>query len=76
MQVSFEILSRDGMFARTTVGAPANQGAGITGMQGMGVNTPRAAAVAAATDGLAIEVHIANGVILTMGMQSLILAAG
>ena len=68
MQVSFEMLSRDGMFARTTVGAPATHGAGITGRQGMGVSTPRAAAVAAATVGFAIELHIPNGMMLTIGM--------
>jgi hypothetical protein len=68
MQVSFEMLSRDGMFARRTVGAPVTQGAGITGRQGMGVSTPRAAAVAAATAGFAIELHIANGMMFTIGM--------
>ena len=76
MQVSFEMLSRDGMFARRTVGAPATQGAGITGRHGMGVSTPRAAAVADATVGLAIELHIANGMMLTIGIWSLMLAAG
>lgn len=64
------------MLPRGTVGAPATQGAGVTGMQGMGVRTPRAADVADATAGLAIELHIPNGMMLTMGMLSLMLAAG
>lgn len=48
----------------------------ITGMQGCGVNTPNAAAVAAATIGLARELHIANDVILTIGITSRIVPAG
>jgi hypothetical protein len=55
------------MFPIMTVGEPGAHGAGVTGMQGMGVRTPMAAAVAAATVGLAMDVHIANGGILTTG---------
>ena len=36
-------------------------------MQGIGVSTPRAAAVAAATVGFAIELHIPNGMMFTIG---------
>jgi hypothetical protein len=36
-----------------TVVEPTTQGAGVTGTQGMGVNTPSAAEVAEATEGLA-----------------------
>ena len=50
-----------------TVGEPGAHGAGITGKQGMGVSTPRAAAVALATVGLAKELHMPKGGILTMG---------
>jgi hypothetical protein len=42
-------------------------------MQGMGVSTPMAAAVAEATDGLAIDWHIPKGAMLTMGLLSMML---
>jgi hypothetical protein len=45
-------------------------------MQGIGVNTPKAAAVAAATVGLAIDIHIPNGGMFTKGLLSIMLAAG
>jgi hypothetical protein len=44
-------------------------------MHGMGVSTPRAAAVAAATVGFAGEMHMPNGMIFTIGMWSMMLAA-
>jgi hypothetical protein len=37
-------------------------------MQGMGVSTPMAAAVAAATMGFAGDMHIAKGMMLAMGI--------
>lgn len=55
---------------------PGVQGATVTGMQGIGVSTPKAAAVAAATIGLEGELHMANGGIFTMGILSMMLAAG
>ena len=48
----------------------------MAGVQGIGVKTPRAAAVAEATAGLAIELHIPNGAILTKGLLSIMLAIG
>jgi hypothetical protein len=48
----------------------------MTGMHGMGVSTPIAAAVAVATWGLAMDVHMANGMMLTIGMLSIMVAAG
>jgi hypothetical protein len=42
----------------------------------MGVNTPSAAAVAAATVGFARDVHAPKGATFTMGAQSVIAAAG
>lgn len=42
----------------------------------MGVRTPSAAAVAAATVGLARDVHMPNGGTLTTGAASVIVAAG
>jgi hypothetical protein len=45
-------------------------------MQGIGVSTPHAAAVAAATAGLAREKHIPNGITFTSDTLSIIVAAG
>jgi hypothetical protein len=56
------------MFPMSTVGDPGVQGAAVTGIQGIGVRTPRAAAVAEATVGFAMELHMPNGMIFTMGM--------
>jgi len=71
-----ETLSSAGMFAISTVGAPGTHGAEVAGMQGMGVSTPSAAAVAAATTGLAGELHIPNGMMFIIGTWSMMLAAG
>src|SRR5579862_6436485 len=68
MHINCEVLSRVGMLPRRTVGAPSTQGAGVLGMHGMGVSTPRAAAVAAATVGLAGDIHMPKGKMLVMGM--------
>jgi hypothetical protein len=54
---------------------PGTQGAGITGMQGIGVGTPPAAAVAVITVGFAGELHIPKGGILAIGAKSIIVAA-
>lgn len=59
-----------------TVGEPGAQGAEITGIHGIGVNTPAAAAVAADTCGFAMDVHIPKGMIFVIGMLSMIDAAG
>lgn len=64
------------MFPMSTVGAPGAHGAGVTGTQGIGVSTPSAAVVAEATVGLASEEHIPKGGILTMGFESMMVAAG
>jgi hypothetical protein len=58
-----------------TVGEPGTQGV-VTGMHGIGVKTPSAAAVAAATMGLAIDVQVPNDGILSIGAKSMIVAAG
>ena len=57
------------------IGAPGTQGADVTGIQGMGVSTPSAAAVAEATIGLVGVMHMPKGGIFTMGRCALILAA-
>lgn len=69
------LLFKAGKIPSSTVGDPGAQGATVTGMQGMGVRTPRAAAVAATTVGLAKEVHIPKGKILAIGAKSIMLAA-
>jgi len=53
MQFSVELLFKAGMLAINTIGTPGDQGAAVAGMQGCGVKVPDAAAVAAATIGLA-----------------------
>ena len=76
LHISFDELFSAGMLPISTVGAPGTQGATVTGIQGMGVSTPIAAAVAAITMGLAGLMHMANGGILSMGLLSMMLAAG
>lgn len=58
-----------------TVGEPGAHGATVTGMQGCGVNTPIAAEVAEATCGLDNVVHMPNGMMLTLGAKSWMVAA-
>jgi hypothetical protein len=55
---------------------PGNQGDNITGIHGIGVRMPKAVAVAAATVGLAIELHMIKEGILIIGLLSVIFAAG
>jgi hypothetical protein len=76
MQVQVEVLSRAGMLAITTLGAPGVQGVVVFGMQGCGVNTPKAAVVAAATCGFIGVEHMPNGMMLTIGLKSWIVASG
>ena len=68
VHISVEVLFSAGMLPSSTVGEPTTQGAGVTGTHGIGVNTPIAAAVAAATAGLLGVMHMPNGMILTMGI--------
>jgi len=70
VEVSFSA----GMFSTRTEGEPGVHGAGVTGTHGIGVNTPRAAAVAAATTGFETVVHMLKGAILLMGMLSMMFA--
>jgi hypothetical protein len=72
----FDTLSSAGILAIMTVGAPGTHGAIVIGMHGMGVGTPIAAAVAAMTIGLAIELQTPNGMMFTIGMWSMMFAAG
>jgi hypothetical protein len=63
------------MLVIRTVGAPGTHGAGSTGTHGIGVNTPSAAAVAAATVGLEGVVHIPNGGTFNIGVWSMMTPA-
>jgi len=72
----FDVLFKPGIPLTSTVGEPGAQGAGVTGIQGIGVNTPNAAAVAEATIGFANELHIPKGGMFIIGTLSMILAAG
>jgi hypothetical protein len=58
-----------------TVGEPGAHGPVMTGMQGWGVSTPLAAAVAVATCGLLRVVHMPKGLMLAIGVKSMMLAA-
>lgn len=68
MHMRVDVLSSVGILPSRTVGAPGTQGETVAGIQGMGVNTPMAAAVAAATIGLAGDMHMPNGMMFTIGM--------
>jgi len=57
-------------------GAIGIHGAGTAGTHGIGVNTPRAAAVAAATMGLANDWHMPNGAMFAPGAISVMVATG
>ena len=48
----------------------------MTGMQGIGVNTPIAADVADAMEGFASELHIPKGIMFIIGILSMMLAIG
>ena len=76
LHMHIEVLFKAGIPPIRTVGEPGSHGAGVTGMQGIGVSTPKAAAVAAATMGLASDVHITKGMMLSIGTWSMIVAAG
>ena len=70
------VLFTAGFPPTNTVGEPGAQGAAATGTHGCGVRTPIAAAVAAATCGFAMDVHIPNGIIFTIGWLSVMHAGG
>jgi hypothetical protein len=74
--ISFESPFNIGMLPNMTVGAPITHVPAGTGMHGIGVGTPSAAAVAAITIGLAMLVHMPNGGTLTIGAKSMMVAAG
>src|SRR4051794_28426289 len=64
------------MLPTSAVTAPGIQGAGVIGVQGIGVRTPSAAAVAAATAGFARLLHMPKGSTLRNGLLSMMFATG
>ena len=57
LHISVEMLSRAGWLPEQDGRCARDPGRGVAGMHGIGVSTPRAAAVADATVGLAMEKH-------------------
>jgi len=55
VHISWDVLLRAGMLPIKTIGDPGIHGAVVAGTHGMGVSAPMAAAVAAATVGLASD---------------------
>jgi hypothetical protein len=76
MHIKVQVLSSEGLWPSVTVTAPGVHGAVVTGMHGIGVSTPNAADVADATAGLARLMHMPNGMMLIIGLKSMIVAAG
>lgn len=76
LHMHLHVLLRAGMPPAITVDDPGAHGAAVTGMHGMGVSTPMAADVADATVGFARLLHIPKGMMFTMGMLSMMFAAG
>src|SRR5690242_14645753 len=73
-QLQTEQSSSAGMSSILVRTAPGAQGAGVFGMQGCGVSTPSATAVAAATCGLDGVMHMPKGMMLSIGTWSWIVA--
>ena len=68
LHMHFEVASNIGWPPSMTVGAPGIHGEEVIGRHGIGVNTPNAAAVAAATIGFDGVMHIPNGRMFTNGI--------
>ena len=64
----WDVLFRAGIPPIMTVGEHGAQGAAVAGIQGIGVKTPSAAAVADATTGFAMEEHIPKVGMFVMGI--------
>ena len=67
LHMHFDASVAAGMPMTVCVVEPGAQGAAVTGIQGCGVNTPAAAAVADATCGFARLLHIPNGGMFVKG---------
>jgi hypothetical protein len=71
-----QLLVRAGMFSTNTSAFPGIHGVVIAGMQGAGVGTPMAAAVAEMTAGFMGDEHMPKDEILVPGAKSLIFSFG
>ena len=76
LHISLQLTSAAGMAPSIVVVAPGIHGDVVTGTQGIGVRTPSAAAVAAATVGFAIDVQAPKGGMLAIGANAEVLADG
>lgn len=76
LHMHLHVLFTAGFPPTRTVGEPGAHGAAGTGIHGIGVRTPSAAAVAAATCGFAKEVHIPKGIMFIIGILSVMQAGG
>lgn len=76
LHMHLQVMLSAGTLAIMTVGEPGIHGAIVIGMQGIGVSTPNAAVVAAATMGLAMDMHMTNGGMLAIGLWSMMVPAG
>lgn len=75
IHMHFALLSNAGIM-QTLTWAGGAHGAVMAGTQGIGVSTPIAAAVAAATVGLASDWHMPKGLMFTIGAMSMMFAIG
>ena len=76
MQLHVHVSVKAGISAIVTETAPGTQGATVTGTHGIGVSTPSAAAVAEATSGLLMVLHIPKVGMFSIGTMSMMVAAG
>ena len=75
-QLHIHVLLSAGMLLINTVGLPGCHGPTVTGTQGIGVRTPSAAAVAAATAGLLGVMHMPKVGMFAIGANAMMFAAG
>jgi len=76
LHISLHVSVKAGILPTFTVGEPGVHGEGVTGTQGWGVKTPIAADVAAATVGLDKVLHTPKGMMLTVGLLSIMVPTG
>lgn len=67
LHMHLHVLVSANLFPIISVGSPGAHGVIVTGTHGCGVKTPKAAAVAEATAGFAIDWHMPKGIIFIIG---------
>ena len=75
IQIHLQFSSKAGILVMSCC-PPGAHGAVMTGTQGIGVSAPIAAAVADATVGFASDLHIPKGIMLAIGIISIMVALG